>query len=139
MPYPGFIQKSGPYELGTSSPTVASTLIDAADALEEDSGQLSPAASAEFIVGVALQTKLAANATTDAIQVLYCYSQRTKFWANAEAGTFVAADIHTSVDLNSADGVAANTTTNGDFYVVGFTLANTGFGVFAKPASIDIG
>ena len=137
MPLPGFIYRSGPYELGKSSPTVASTLIDLADSLEEDSGQLSPGASNERIVGVALETKASANTTTDAIQVIYNYDTRTKFGVPAEAGTFVAADIHTKVDLNSADGVNANDTTNGDVYVISFSVANTGVGVFCKPAVID--
>ena len=133
MPLPGFVYASGPWELDRTGATVASTAIAVLDALEQDSGQLSPAATNEEIVGVALEAKASGDATTNPVQILFATFGRTKFRAPREAGTLAAADRYLRVDLNSADGLDADTTTNGDFAVYARIDADTALGCFTTP------
>lgn len=135
--YPGFIYSSGPYELQRSSATVASATIDVGDALEEDSGQLVAAASNERVGHVALEAKASSDSTTNPVQTIITYNGRTKFIFVREAGTLAAADEHTLKDLNSADGIACDTSTNGDFYIIRRLSADHGIGMFAHLPNMN--
>lgn len=134
MALPGFIYASGPWECDRTGVTVASTLISVADAVEEDSGQLSPAATNEQIAGVALETKTAADATTNPVQILLTFFGRTKFKGPREVGTLAAADRYQGFDLNSADGLACDTQTNKDWFNFARIDADTSLGYFMSPA-----
>ena len=62
-----------------------------------------------------MQTKASSVVARTPILVMFMFG-RTKTYGEAEAGTFVTAtDVPNAVDLNSADGLAADTTTNKDW------------------------
>ena len=137
--YPGFVHASGPFELDRQS-TAASAAIAVADSLEEDTGALSSAASGEKIAGVATESKASGDATTDARQFIQVYSGRTNFYGPRESGTLTIPDDRgLIVDLASADGLAFDVVTNGDFYIrniieSGSTASSHARGSFASPA-----
>lgn len=121
--YISFCRYSGPYELDDRAPTKASTALAVGDALIEDTG-LSVAVSDGEIQGIALQAKAVGVTAQTPIMVLQILP-RAKFYGAAESGTFVTAtDGNTFVDLASADGLAADTSTNDD-WLVKFVLSSS--------------
>lgn len=132
--YVSFSRFSGPYELDDVKPTKASTALEVGDALEEDTG-LAPAESDDEIHGIALQAKASSVSAQTSIQTLVILP-RAKFYGEAEAGTFVrATDGNTAVDLNSADGLAADTTTNKDWLVLAVLSTTQAIGQFTHLAT----
>lgn len=128
-----FSRFSGPYELDSTRPTKASTVIAIGDALADSIG-LTPAATNNEIHGLALQDR-ASVANQTAILTLIILP-RAKFFGLAEVGTFVhATDVNTAVDLNSADGLAANTTTNKDWLVRKVLSTTQAIGQFTHLAN----
>lgn len=117
-----FCRVSGPYEYDDRAPTKASTVIAVGDALEQDTG-LAPAESDDEIHGIALEGR--ASIADQAPILIMLILDRAKFFGLAETGTFVSTtDGNSYVDLNSADGLAADTNTNHDWYV-NYVLSTT--------------
>lgn len=131
--YISFSRISGPYELDDRMPTKASTVLAVGDALKEDTG-LGPATSDAEIVALALQDRVSvANQTP--IQTLIILD-RAKFYGVAEAGTFVStSDANIACDLNSADGLAADTSSNKDWIVMYVLSTTQAVGKFTHLAS----
>jgi hypothetical protein len=76
------------------------------------------------------------RASTDADYALTPYktvmliTPDSQWYAPVEAGTCTAADVGADVDLNSADGLAIDTSTNDDFHVDMFIDSSTVVGRF---------
>lgn len=115
----GYFYRSGPHEFGKSK-SKASTGIAVNDALKNDSGDLAVLTAGAKAQGVALEAKSVSDSATTAIKFIKAMPGRTKFVGTTKAGTLAAADLHSSVDLSGttgAMGIAADTTTNGDFTI----------------------
>ena len=129
--YVSFSRISGPYELDDRRPSKASTVIEVGDALEDDTG-LAPAESDDEIFGIALQARASA-ANQTGFQYLIILD-RAKFYGEAEAGTFVNT-TDTFCDLNSADGLAADTNTNHDWEIAYVLSTSQSVGYFTHLAN----
>lgn len=132
MALPGFLYCGGPYELDQPL-TTDSTAIGLMDAVESESGRINPADAGDKIVGVALESQGAAT-TGNTVQTLLIQTGRTRFLGPRESGTLAVADVRTRIDLASPDGLAADVTTNGDYFVERRVDADTAKGVFSDPA-----
>lgn len=131
--YVSFSRYSGPYELDDTMPTKSSQVIAAGDALTDSTG-LAPAATDNEIHGIALQARVSvANQTPIQIMIIL---DRTKFYGEAESGTFVhASDVNVPVDLASADGLAADVSTNDDWLVRKVLSTTQAIGQFTHVAN----
>lgn len=131
-----FSKWSGAYELDDRWNTTASATIDVGDALENDT-TLATAESGDKICAVALEAKASSDNTTDPIQYMIVYPGKTKFFATREAGTLTAADERKRCDLNSPDGLAVDTTTNGDCFIYAFLDSDSCVILFSDPATLN--
>ena len=120
---------SGPYEVRDVLSTADA--IVAGDALENDSGSMSPAATSERILGVSMEGNASAAIMMSTLLVV---PTNTKFIGPREAGTLGVGDLFDYWDLNSADGLAYDTSTNDDFFLLERLSADLGVGFFAIPA-----
>lgn len=129
-----FCRISGPYEYNDVFPTKASTAIDVGDALKENTG-LAPATTDTEIVALALQAKASSVSAQTSILTMIILD-RAKFYGVAEAGTFVReTDGAKAVDLNSADGLDADATTNKDWLVYQVLTTTEAIGKFTHLAT----
>ena len=108
--------------------------ISAGDSVQfDESGEVVVGASGAEILGIALED--ATSSTTISVDIAH---PGDEFDFPIEAGTVSAATVGTEIDLNSADGVAASTSTNDDVMVTEWDGVSTtsGFirGCFRKLA-----
>lgn len=120
---------SGPYECDDLLSTADA--IVTGDALENDSGSLSPAASNERIAAVSLEANASAAITMSCLLIT---PGNTKIVGPRETATLAAGDLFDYWDLNSADGIDYDTSTNDDFFLLRRLSADLGVGYFAIPA-----
>ena len=120
---------SGPFELKDRLSTADA--IVTGDCLENDAGSLSPGASNERIVGVAMEANASAAVQ---LHVLLVVTNNTRFIGPREASTLAAADLFDYWDINSADGIDYDVSTNDDFFLLERLSADLGVGYFAIPA-----
>ena len=126
--YVSFSRWSGPYDYDKLLPTKASAAIDIGDALKDDTG-LAGLTTGVQAVAIALQAKLVGDATQNSILTMLLNNGRTKLYGSAETGTLVkATDAGHRVDISSPDGLAADVTTKGDFFVNQVLSTLTGVG-----------
>ena len=122
----GFQYRSGPWDLALRG-TTASTAIAPLDALGTTTGLTLPLATGSKCTGVALDTKLVGDAATTRQQLLKTSGGRTRFLAEAKAGTLVATEVDALFNVSGASGamgIAADTSTNNDLYID--TVLSTG-------------
>ena len=114
-------------------PMVTSEAKSIGDALTQTATAetLSAAASNGLFYAVYMDADRTSASTdvTTMYSVMLC-TPDLQWLFNREAGTFTVADINTDADLNSADGIAIDTSTNDDFHVDWRIDANTGIGRF---------
>lgn len=133
--YVSFCRYSGPYEYDDRLPTKASTALAIGDALKNDTG-LAPATSDSEIWGIALQAKASSVSAQTPILIMLLVSDRAKIYGEAEAGTFVlATDYPGFCDLNSADGLAADTDSAHDWQNLFLLTTTQGVGRFTHNAT----
>src|SRR3989304_347077 len=113
----GFWYAGGKYELG-KDPTQASSALVPGDSAVNASGTLDIGTTANKIVGVSLGTKLVGDTATTAVSYIKT-TQNVKFVAYVVSGTLALTERMSLIDLagvSGAQGIAADTTTNGDLY-----------------------
>ncbi len=131
--YISFCRYSGPYEYDNRLPTKASTIIAVGSALSNSTG-LQGASSDDEIWGVALQAR-ASIADQAPIMIMLLTSDRTKFYGEASAGTFVlGTDFPGFCDLASATKLGADTNTNHDWQNLFLLSTTQGVGKFTHNA-----
>ena len=126
MAVSGFHYRSGPWDLGDVV-TTASTAIAVADGIKVNSGQAVVWLTNIKCDGVALGSKAVGDTATTKIRCVNVHNGRTKFLAEAKSGTLVATEDRSFLDgvtTTSAQGIAANTTTNSDLFV--YKVLSTG-------------
>lgn len=135
----GYLYRGGPWELDTST-TTASTAIAVLDALMASSGALLVLTTGNKAEGVALESKALADTATTAKQFIMPMAGRTKWFAVVKAGSLASTEVKSFVDLSGttgAMGLAADTTTNNDYYihkVISTGTSGTAIVKFPDPA-----
>lgn len=132
-----FARISGPYEYDDRLPTKASTAIAVGDVLDCPSTGLQGADAGDSVVALALQAKAVGDATQDSILTLLLFGERQKFYGIAEAGAFDREDDGGQTrDLNSPDGIAANTSSQNDWLVLYVLDADEAVGRFVNLKAV---
>lgn len=115
----------------------ASTAIVRGDALKRTAtaDTLEPAVAGDTVVAIYHDTDRAASETDTPYRMVIPVTEDTRFYAPVEAGTFTAANVNTTVDLNSADGINMTTTSGGDFFIEKYISAAIAVGRFVRRAA----
>jgi hypothetical protein len=114
----GYWYRSGPQEFGTPAITTTGNAVAIGDAIMSSSGALLVLTAGNKPIGVSLEAK--ASSPTTAIKYIKALPGRTKWVGTAKSGTVAAADKHTLLDMvgtTGAMGIAADTSSNDDFFV----------------------
>lgn len=129
---PGFQPFGGSRLRLTRRKMVASEAKSVGDVLTHTSGAdtLELAAAGGTFVAVYMDADRDSSLTDTPYKSVMLITPDSQWYFVREAGTLTAADVGADVDLNSADGLAVDTSTNDDFHIDGVIDANTGWGRF---------
>lgn len=132
---PGFQPYGGTRLRLTRRKMVASEAKDVGDVLVHTASAdtLELGASNGLFVAVymdAPRTSADADYASTPYKTVMLITPDTQWYAVREAGTLTAADVGADVDLNSADGLAVDTSTNDDFHIDMVLDSNTCVGRF---------
>lgn len=132
MTRPGFQYKGGARARLTRRKMVASEAKSLGDALSQTStaATMSLAVAGGVFKAVYYDADRSASLADTPYKTVMLITPDTEWYFVVEAGTFTEADCGVDADLNSADGIAVDTSTNDDFHIDGYIDANHGWGRF---------
>ena len=132
MSLPGFMPYGGSRLRLTRRKMVASEAKSIGDVLTHTSGAdtLEAAATNGTFVAVYIDADRSVGETDTPFKSVMLITPDMQWSAVRETGTLTVADVGTDVDLNSADGLAVDASTNDDFHIDKYVDANTCVGRF---------